>query len=392
MSIYIIQSGNTLYELALRFGFSVEELSFWNQIPYPYQLTPGQALFLPDTEGAGIEPAETSYAGIPLPRAATIGGYAYPFISRYVLSQSLPYLTDLYIFSYGFTVEGDLIPPVIDPGFMITAAKNQGVRPILTLTPLDASGRFSNYLITNVINDSTRVEHLTEELIAEITSRGYQGVDIDFEYILASDREAFVSFVARIQTAVARLGYETSVALAPKSSADQQGLLYEGKDYAGLGAVADYVLLMTYEWGYKYGPALSVAPINQVRRVVEYALTEIPPKKIHLGIPNYGYDWPLPFIRGETVATTIGNIEAVQLAVQNEVPIRYDETAQSPFFFYSSQGITHEVWFEDIRDYREKYRLIIEYGLRGMSYWTIMQLFRAGFYQQSEYFLPNRQK
>lgn len=135
---------------------------------------------------------------------------------------------------------------------------------------------------------------------------------------------------------------------------------------------------------------MSVAPINQVRRVVEYAITEIPPEKIHLGIPNYGYDWPLPFIAGQTSATVIGNVEAVQLAIQNGVPIQFDATAQSPFFFYNAPAARHEVWFEDVRDFQEKYRLIVEYGLRGMSYWTIMQLFRAGWYQQADYFIPSR--
>ncbi len=387
MSIYVVQPGDSVNSIAGTFGVSPEELIFINQIPSPYPLAVGQALYLPITGGTaeGLLPGNTA----PL-RSATVGGYAYPFISPYVLSQSLPYLTDLFIFSYGFTAEGLLLPPPLNPDWMISAALLQGVRPILTLTPFDASGQFSNFLISEVINNATRVERLISEVINEVQTKGFQGVDVDFEFIRAEDRDAFVAFVARMQEAVSALGYETSVALAPKTSSGQQGLLYEGKDYPGLGAVADYVLLMTYEWGYKYGPPMSVAPINQVRRVVEYAVTEIPPEKIHLGIPNYGYDWPLPFIAGQTSATVIGNVEAVQLAIQNSVPIQFDATAQSPFFFYNAPAAQHEVWFEDVRDFQEKYRLIAEYGLRGMSYWTIMQLFRAGWYQQADYFIPSR--
>lgn len=76
------------------------------------------------------------------------------------------------------------------------------------------------------------------------------GVDIDFEYILAEDRDAFSAFVWQVAEAMREEGYQTSVALAPKTSADQPGLLYQGKDYRALGAAADHVLLMTYEWGY----------------------------------------------------------------------------------------------------------------------------------------------
>lgn len=387
MSIYVVRPGDSVDSISAAFGVAPETLIFINQIPAPYPLAIGQALYLPIPGGTAEEllPGNTAP-----PRPATVGGYAYPFISPYVLSQSLPYLTDLFIFSYGFTTEGVLIPPPINPDWMISAALLQGVRPILTLTPFDASGQFNNYLISVVINDPTSVERLISEVVNELQIKGYQGVDVDFEFIRAEDRDAFVAFVARMQEAVSALGYETSVALAPKTSADQQGLLYEGKDYPGLGAVADYVLLMTYEWGYKYGPPMSVAPIPQVRRVVEYALTEIPPEKIHLGIPNYGYDWPLPFVAGQTSATVIGNVEAVQLAVRNNVPIQFDDTAQSPFFSYGTPDSQHEVWFEDVRDFQEKYRLIVEYALRGMSYWTIMQLFRAGWYQQADYFIPSR--
>lgn len=174
------------------------------------------------------------------------------------------------------------------------------------------------------------------------------------------------------------LGYQVSVALAPKYSDNQPGVLYEGMDYGGLGAAANWVVLMTYEWGYTYGPPMAVAPINQVRRVVEYALTKIPSEKICLGVPNYGYDWPLPYERGVTAAQTLGNIEAVQIAVFYGVPILFDETAKSPYFRYWQYGVEHEVWFEDVRSWKEKFRLVEEYGLRGITVWQLMKLFRAG--------------
>ena len=126
-----------------------------------------------------------------------------------------------------------------------------------------------------------------------------------------------------------------------------------------------------------YGPPMAVAPINKVREVIEYALTEIPREKIDIGIPNYGYDWELPFIRGVTKAQTIGNIEAVDIAIANGAEIQFDQTAKTPFFRYNLNGIEHEVWFEDVRSIQEKFNLVTEYGLRGMGYWQIMKLFRA---------------
>ena len=95
-----------------------------------------------------------------------------------------------------------------------------------------------------------------------------------------------------------------------------------------------------------------------------------------MGIPNYAYDWPLPFERNVTEAETIGNIEAVRRAYQYQTQILYDETAMAPYYYSTKEGTEHVVWFEDVRSIREKYNLIAEYGFRGAGYWNLMREFR----------------
>lgn len=375
MKIYVVQPGDSVDTIAASQNIPAQSIIYDNQLVYPYALAVGQALLLSEApgsieDGTGNNAADAGYP-------AYVGGYAYPFISRWVLEQTLPFLSSLFVFSYGFTPEGALVPPQLDDTFMIAMAKEFGAAPILTLTPFGPDGQFSNYLISRMVNNEAAKQQLIENLTAQIEERGFEGVDIDFEYILPEDKFAFADFVREVRTAVNALGFPVSVALAPKTSDTQTGLLYEGKDYGLLGEAADYVLLMTYEWGYTYGPAMAVAPINKVRQVVEYALTKIPPEKIHLGIPNYGYDWTLPYVKGSSKAVTIGNVEAVQIAVANGASILFDETAQSPYFNYVRENQTHEVWFEDVRSLTAKFNLVKEYQLRGMSYWQIMQLFRA---------------
>ena len=367
MTIYIVKSGDSVDSIAKQYGISTHSIIYNNQIPYPYRLAIGQALLLSTQDETDSLPKQHIYSG----------GYAYPFISRWVLTETLPYLSYLYIFSYGFTEEGHLIPPTLDDTWMLSLAASYETSPVLTLTPFGPDGQFSNYLIHKVIHSPSAMSSLREDIILQMTQRGFRGLDIDFEYILPEDKEAFVSFVAYMKDGISSLGYPVSVALAPKTSDDQKGLLYEGKDYKRLGEIADYVLLMTYEWGYTYGPAMAVAPINKVREVVNYALTVIPPEKIHLGIPNYGYDWTLPFVRGESRAITLGNIEAVQLAIEKGSSIEFDPISQAPYYHYTEAGKLHEVWFEDVRSLDAKFNLIKEFSLRGCSYWNIMQLFRA---------------
>ena len=365
MPIYIVEPGDSIDRIAGLYGITAESISYINQIPPPYRLAVGQAVLVP------VENAESDK------RAATTGGYAYPFISPWVLRETLPYLSSLLVFSYGFTTEGNLIPPAVDDDWMIREALELASRPILVLTPLGADGRFNNNLIHAMLTNKTAKETLIAELSELVEEKGYAGVDVDFEYILAEDRDLFTGFVGELRQRMNESGHTVSVALAPKTSAGQQGLLYEGKDYRGLGEAADEVLLMAYEWGFTYGPAMAVAPLNKVRQVVEYALTEIVPEKINLGIPNYGYDWINPFVRGESKAVTIGNVEAVQIAIENDAAIQWDEVAQSPYFLYTRDGQEHEVWFEDARSMRAKFGLVEEYGLKGIGVWQIMRLFRA---------------
>lgn len=363
--IYIVKQGDTLFSISAQTGVPEWKITYDNQLSNPDQLVIGQALLLlPPEESASMR------------GNMQVTGYAYPFVEPYILEQAFPALNELLIFSYGFTFEGTLIPPPQDDLWMIEAAWEEGIEPLLVLTPF-SEGAFNNQLVKVLVENEEIQDILIQNLLETVRERGFAGVDIDFEYILPENREAYAEFVGKVRAAMNAEGYKVSVALAPKTSANQPGLLYEGIDYALLGANADNVFLMTYEWGYTFGPPMAVAPLNKVREVVEYALTEIPREKILMGIPNYAYDWPLPYERGITKAKVIGNVEAVQIAWENGASIQYAEIAQSPHFTYERGGSMHEVWFEDVRSIEAKLNLAIEYELLGVGYWNLMRPFRA---------------
>ncbi len=363
--IYVVRPGDTLYLISRRTGVAVWKIAFDNQIADEFRLSVGQALLI-------LQPGEEgSYR-----RDMHVTGYAYPFVEPYILEQSFPAVNELLVFSYGFTFEGELVPPVTDDLWMIERAWEHGIEPMLVLTPF-SEGAFNNQLVKVLVENPEIQDRLITNVLETVRERGFAGVDIDFEYILPENRIGYAEFVGRMREVMSRNGYQTSVALAPKERADQPGLLYEGMDYRLLGENADFVFLMTYEWGYTYGPPMAVAPLNKVRQVVEYALTEIPKEKILMGIPNYGYDWTLPYQKGVSRARLIGNVEAVRIAVDSGAQILFSERAQSPYFHYREQDVQHEVWFEDVRSIAAKLDLASEYGLYGVGYWNLMRTFRA---------------
>ena len=205
--------------------------------------------------------------------------------------------------------------------------------------------------------------------------QGFAGVDIDFEYVPPEDADAYAAFVRSVRERLSPAGYTVFAALAPKTSAAQQGLLYEAHDYAALGSAADRALLMTYEWGYTYGPPMAVSPIDKVEEVVRFGVSQINSQKILMGIPLYGYDWTLPFVRGNTGAKSLSPQQALEIASENNVTIEYDEVAQAPYFYYTKDGNSHVVWFEDADSVVAKLNLINKYNLVGASYWNITKDF-----------------
>ena len=410
MTIHVVSPGDTLTSVAGAAGISVEKLAADNGLAPTAALAVGQALLIlvpaesytvraGDTlaaisrqtgvslnelwqnnpqlnGGTDLRPGDVLAVRYPDPpqEALTVSGYAYPFIDRTLLRRTLPYLTWLTVFTYGFTPEGELIQP--DDAEIVAIAREYGVAPVLLLSTLTDEGTFSNELASALLRDPALQDQLLTRLLAVMLEKGYRGMDIDFEYVLPQDADAYARFVQAAADRLRDAGYFTVVSLAPKTSADQPGLLYEAHDYAALGVAADYAFLMTYEWGYTYGPAMAVAPLNKVEQVLSYAVTAVAPDKLLMGIPNYAYDFTLPFVAGESRARSLGNLAAAELAVEKGADILFDPVAKAPFFRYTGEdGAVHEVWFEDARSVDASLSLLRQFVLTGAGYWNIMRWF-----------------
>lgn len=359
--VHVVQPGETLADIARSYGTTTVNLLQLNPfIEYADQIVPGDQITISNTaDKRGI--------------IYTLG-YTYPHINRTVLMKTLPYLTYLTIFTYGITEEGELID--IEDEDLIRIARDFGVAPLMLISTLTEQGTFSNELAHIILNDPQVQDNLIENVLENLRQKGYAGLDIDFEYVLPEDEEAFINFIQKIYDRISPEGYILFTALAPKTSADQPGLLYEAHNYPRIGEASDRVLLMTYEWGYTYGPPMAVSPIDKVREVLDYAVTEIPRDKTYMGIPNYGYDFILPYVQGVSRADSVSNVEAVELAADVGAAIQYDEVSQAPYFiYYDDQGRQHRVWFEDARSTLAKLDLYSEYGFEGVGYWNIMRYF-----------------
>lgn len=397
---HTVKSGETLSSISQQYGVTVQSIIQANQLTNPNALNVGTQLFIPPITHI-VQPGETLrqianrygttvqaimrennidnpnivYSGVRLaiPRSKPVievNAYTYQSSENAVttLNQIGDLLTYFSPFAYKIKEDGTLQP--MNDQAMIKAALANNIMPMMSLTNFTSTQAGSNLANTILANSELREKVITNTLQV-MDEKGYRALNIDFENVLPADRENYNRF---LQLAVDRLhpkGYLVSSALAPKASATQAGVLYEAHDYEAHGRIADFVVLMTYEWGYRLGPPQAISPINQMRRVVEYALSVMPAEKVFLGFQIYARDWLVPHVQGQE-AETFSPQEAIRRAVKYKATIQYDTTAQSPFFRYTDeQGREHEVWFEDARSAQAKFDMVKQYKLRGVSYWAL---------------------
>lgn len=351
--IHIVQSGQNLSQIARLYGTTVDAIIRENQITNPNLIYVGSQLVIPRSK--------------PL---IEVNAYSYQKDqdAANTLQQIGHLLTYFSPFAYMIKEDGTLEP--FDDDLMLQAAVSKNAVPMLAITNLSSTSTGTN-LAHSVLSNPQIRETLITNILRVMDEKGYKGVNIDFEYVPPEDRENYNQF---LQLAVDRLherGYFVSTAVAPKTSGAQTGLLYTAHDYEAHGRIADFVVLMTYEWGWRGASPQAISPINQMRRVVEYALSVMPANKIFLGFQIYARDWKIPHKQGD-VAETFSAQEAVRRATQYNAVIQYDEVAQSPFFRYTDEnGQGHEVWFEDARSAQAKFDMAKQYNLRGISYWAL---------------------
>ena len=239
-TVHAVAPGESLSSIAAQYGVSLRQL-YRNNWPLQGRsdLIPGQRIVI-------------SYIGEKLGLLQS-NSYAYPFISTTLLNAELPYLTYLTPFTYGVTETGNLLP--LDDDVLLASARYYGAAPMLHLSTLTEEGGFSSERAVRVLTDPQAQSRLISDVLRTVEEKSFYGVDVDFEYIPGAQRQDYIDFLDRLHQSLAPR--PLWAALAPKTSPDQPGLLYEAHDYGGIGAVVDGVLLMTYEWGYTSSPPCS---------------------------------------------------------------------------------------------------------------------------------------
>lgn len=233
------------------------------------------------------------------------------------------------------------------------------------------SNAFDGERVIKVIRDPGKKNALIDNIVALVMQGNYDGIDIDFENVPATDRGNFTAFVQQLGGRLHEQGKLMSITVMPKLS--EPGAPGGGggaaQDYAAIAASADRVRVMAYDYHYQGGQPGPVAPAEWVNRLLTFATTVIPRDKLVLGIPTYGYDWAPT--GGKTNGRAIIYGKARQLATQFGQEIKVDAASDSPFFNYDAGGVTHHVWFENAQSLSAKLDLVNKFDIGGIAIWSL---------------------
>jgi spore germination protein YaaH len=217
-----------------------------------------------------------------------------------------------------------------------------------------------------------------EALTALAATDGYDGIDLDYESMnfggTAEEktvvRDGFVALVQELGAALDARGKLLSVTVGARTATTNWWPVH---DYARLGAVADRFRIMAYDFHYRNSTPGAIAPLDWANQVASYAVTVVPKGKIQLGVPLYGYDWPRDPAAadgwGTATSLSFNQVEALRASVG--ATRQWSSTAAAPYFTYTSNGIDHEVWYNDADSTRAKMTFIEKYGIKGLVFWAV---------------------
>ncbi len=254
---------------------------------------------------------------------------------------------------------------VPDPA-AVAAMQARGAMVLPTITNL-RNGDWNPGLVQSMLaDDEVMTAHVAaiRELVAQ---SGYDGIDVDYEDLEAEDRNRYSTFLARLSEAMHADGKLITSSVYAKNSEPGPNPHNQAQDYALIGAVCDQVRVMTLDYHYAEGDPGPIAPIDWVDESIAWAITQIPARKVLVGVVLLGTDWP-----EDGTGTVVTHEEATALAAATGSTVSYLDAGDSPNFSYTDDdGTDHQVWFEDAQSSAVKLELIDRYGLGGAMFWRL---------------------
>ncbi|MCX6221631.1 MAG: glycosyl hydrolase family 18 protein [Bacteroidia bacterium] len=330
----------------------------------------GDSVLLQQQPFLGRPSSLLTYKKLELSRKV-FGWHPYWASASAYLSYDYNLLTHLSYFSYetdtvtgGYkTINGWDQTPIIDYAHL------RGVKVLLTVTNF---GTAANHAI---LRDTLKQIKMIQTITSLLKSRNGDGVNFDLELVSLTHRSDLVAFISRAAKAIrAEIpGAEISMATP---AVDWNG----SWDLPALAAICDYLIVMGYD--YYWSGSTTAGPVspmagenyNVTKSVDTYLGAGVPPQKLMLGIPWFGYNWPV--VSSDRKATATGKATSLTSVAADALALTYgktfDQTTKVPWISYKDgSNLYRQIWYDDGSSYPIKFDLVNNRNLAGIGIWAL---------------------
>lgn len=273
------------------------------------------------------------------------------------LQQHASSLTEVALPAFSVSPQGDPVYTAREDLFR--TAQHTGL-PVLAVVT-NFTTRFDPALAHQVCKDPASRDRFAAKLVSEARSRGFSGLNLDFEDLPASQARGYVSLMDNLRGRCRKEGMLLSVDVPAARDARRD----DGFDLKGLGRAADLVVGMLYD---EHGPQSKPGPVASsawADRNLNEMLASVPAQKLVIGVGTYGYDWS----RGP--GQEISFPRALSAATQASASIEWDSEARAPYFSYQTNGERHQVWMEDAGSVSGRVSDALSHRCAGIGLWRL---------------------
>lgn len=310
-------------------------------------------------------------------------------------------VSDIIFFSLTADENGHIVKVTngeTDPGWRWW--NSQTVKNLIAKTQI-TGGKFSltvamqkNSTLEKFLDNPQAQQTLIDNLLKEIQEKHLNGINIDFEYAGTPDdgyREKFTEFNQMLTSQIHRQSPMTELSIDFFPLSIRKPRLF---DIAKLTSMYDKIIVMSYDF-YTANSDIAgpIAPMNgfaqgkyifDVTTAFQDYLQVVPKEKLVMGVPYYGYDWPVEDGKTPQSKTLPQNDQNGYPAVISYGRMRqfnllkpencqWSDLAQESWCWYQDPEtkVDHQVWFEDDKSINIKYDFAKDKGLAGIAIWTL---------------------
>ena len=251
---------------------------------------------------------------------------------------------------------------------IIAYAHQRGVKVTLTVIS------FGSDQNDKLLSDTVRQQRMINSLITLLKSRNGDGVNFDIESLRSTQRANLVAFMRRASMQIKSQVPGAEISMATPA-VDWSG----SWDFYQLAQICDYLVVMGYDYYWSGSTTAGpVAPLegesyNITRTVDTYLATGVPREKLLLGLPWYGYDWPVQSAARKSGATGTATSRTYVVAEQmaGSYGKTFDQATKVPWISYQSGSIWRQVWYDDSLSLAMKYGLVNSRAIGGIGIWAL---------------------